>query len=209
MNDLKTDVVSFAKKLFGIEVPAYQERYIRKLEEMGKMTASEIRAKAFATERHTGQVRKYTGEPYICHPAALVEIVRVRPHTPEMIAAAWLHDTVEDTETTLAEIEEHFGDQVSILVEMLTDVSRPCDGNRAERKALDRKHTARASPEAQTIKLADLIHNSGDIVEFDPSFAKVYLAEKKLLLEVLTEGDHVLWERANIIVEEYNGWVCK
>lgn len=225
MIDLRTDVVAFAKKLFGIEIPAYHERYIRKLDRRGVMKEkkptglSELfdivelplwtgidmsdlktRAKDFATERHTGQTRKYTGEAYICHPAALVEIVRGITHTPEMIAAAWLHDTVEDTETTLEEIKEHFGDQVSVLVEMLTDVSRPFDGNRAARKALDREHTAKASPDAKTIKLADLIHNSTNIMEFDPAFAKIYLAEKKLLLEVLTEGDNVLWERANIVV---------
>ena len=164
------------------------------------MRSLEIGAKKFATERHTGQVRKYTGEPYICHPAAVVEIVRGMTHTPEMIAAAWLHDTVEDTETTLGEIKEYFGDQVSVLVEMLTDVSEPGDGNRATRKALDREHTAKASPDAKTIKLADLIHNTKSIVEFDPDFAKIYLAEKELLLKVLKEGDKTLWNRANDIV---------
>ncbi|MCK5601340.1 HD domain-containing protein [Candidatus Pacearchaeota archaeon] len=168
------------------------------------MSDLESRAKEFATKKHTGQTRKYTGEAYICHPAAVVDIVRGIAHTDEMIAAAWLHDTVEDTETTLTEIEEHFGDHVSMLVEMLTDVSRPFDGNRAARKALDRAHTAKASPDAKTIKLADLIHNSTNIMEFDPAFAKIYLAEKKLLLEILTEGDRDLWDRANIIVREFH-----
>jgi (p)ppGpp synthase/HD superfamily hydrolase len=137
----------------------------------------EEQAKAFATRNHAaiGQTRKYTGEPYINHPAAVVEIVRCVAHSPEMIAAAWLHDTVEDTHVTLADIHEEFGPKVATLVEMLTDVSEMSDGNRAIRKAIDRMHTAQASPQAQTIKLADLIDNSDSILAHDPQFARVYL----------------------------------
>jgi (p)ppGpp synthase/HD superfamily hydrolase len=163
----------------------------------------EEKAKQFATERHTvvNQVRKYSGEPYICHPAAVVEIVRSVPHTKEMLAAAWLHDTVEDTGTTIEEIRDTFGIQVSMFVEMLTDVSKRSDGNRKSRKEIDRQHTAKAMPPAKTIKLADLIDNSSSIIELDPSFAKVYLAEKALLLKELTEGDKTLWNKANDIVQ--------
>jgi len=162
----------------------------------------EQRARAFAESAHAGQVRKYTGEPYITHPAAVVELVRSVPHTPHMIAAAWLHDVVEDTPITLSIIEAAFGSKVSVLVEQLTDVSRPEDGNRKTRKAIDREHTARASPEAKTIKLADLIDNTRPIVERDPEFARVYLEEKRLLLEALTEGDPVLYAMANTITGE-------
>lgn len=156
----------------------------------------EQRAKDFATYHHGIIVhrRKYTGDPYITHPAAVVELVRSVPHTEAMICAAWLHDTVEDTQATLDEIDLVFGGTVAALVEMLTDVSRPGDGNRVVRKAIDREHTARASPAAKTIKLADLIDNTKSIAANDPKFAAVYLAEKALLLEVLTEGDAVLLE---------------
>ena len=162
----------------------------------------EDRAKAFAARHHqaVGQTRKYTGEPYINHPAAVVELVRSVPHTAEMIAAAWLHDTVEDTNATLDEVRTEFGAEVAELVEMLTDVSRPGDGNRARRKAIDREHTAKASPNAKTVKLADLIDNSRSIIARDPEFAKVYLEEKRLLLEVLKEGEQTLWAKANDIV---------
>lgn len=164
----------------------------------------EERAKNFATERHgaTNHIRKYTGEPYINHPAAVVELVRSVPHTEAMLAAAWLHDTVEDTGTTLSEIKDLFGIEVCAFVEMLTDVSKPEDGNRAERKALDREHTAKAMPPAKTIKLADLIDNSKSILERDPKFAKVYLREKALLLKILTEGDKTLWAKARAIIDE-------
>ena len=166
----------------------------------------EEKAKRFATDAHESieHVRKYTGDPYINHPAAVAEIVRRVPHTKEMIAAAWLHDTVEDTAATSDEIYEMFGHKVADMVEMLTDISKPEDGNRAKRKAIDRDHTALASPAAMTIKLADLIDNSSSILARDPKFAAVYLREKALLLKVLEKGDSTLWDRANNIMLNYN-----
>ncbi|MFA5352684.1 MAG: HD domain-containing protein [Thermodesulfovibrionales bacterium] len=157
------------------------------------------RARRFAEEAHSSinQRRKYTGAPYITHPEAVVRLVRTASHTEAMLAAAWLHDTVEDTPVTLADIERKFGSEVARLVEELTDVSRPEDGNRKTRKAIDQEHTAKASPEGQTIKLADLIDNTHSIVERDPGFAKVYLAEKVQLLEMLREGDPILWAIAS------------
>ena len=162
----------------------------------------EQRAKELATVSHFGQARKYTGEPYINHPTAVVEIVRSVWHTEEMLAAAWLHDVVEDCGVSISEIREEFGDDVASLVDWLTDVSKPSDGNRARRKHLDLLHTSSASPEAKTIKLADLIDNTSSIVKYDPDFAKVYLREKSLLLGVLLEGNPELWSRANEILSE-------
>ena len=159
------------------------------------------KARVFATAAHhaAGNARKYTGEPYINHPEAVVDIVSNVPHTPEMIAAAWLHDTVEDTGVSLDLIKFEFGEKVADLVCWLTDKSTREDGNRAARKAIDRLHIAKASPEAKTIKLADLLDNTASIIERDPGFAEVYMAEKAELLKVLTEGDKTLWDRANII----------
>lgn len=152
----------------------------------------------FATNKHQGQKRKYTGEDYIVHPLAVAKLVsQCQEATTNMIIASILHDTVEDCNVTLKEIEIRFGQRVSELVEMLTDVSKPEDGNRETRKRIDREHTAKAHSDAKTIKLADLIDNTKSIVEHAPDFAKVYLAEKRLLLEVLTTGDRRLWEMAN------------
>jgi (p)ppGpp synthase/HD superfamily hydrolase len=166
------------------------------------MSDLETRARDFATAAHArvGQKRKYTGEPYIRHPTAVAELVRGVPHTEEMLAAAWLHDTVEDTGVTFKEIEEEFGTKVAVLVEWLTDVSKPEDGNRKARKAKDREHIAQAPPEAKTVKLADLIDNGTSITALDPDFAKVYLAEKALLLPALREGDASLWAVARDFV---------
>lgn len=160
------------------------------------------RVKRFARYHHqaVNQRRKYTGDPYIVHPAAVVAIVRSVPHTPEMIAAAWLHDTVEDTQATLEEIERHFGSIVARLVRMLTNIAEPHHGNRATRVAMNITHTGGATAEAKTIKLADIIHNAQDIARFDPDFACVYLREKRLQLEVLREGDATLWRIADDLI---------
>jgi len=146
----------------------------------------------FATKAHGSQKRKYTGEPYIVHPIAVSEIVKTVPHTDEMVAAALLHDVVEDTPVTIKEIETKFGTKVAELVGWLTDISRPEDGNRKTRKSIDRSHSADAPAEAQTIKLADLIDNTKSIERYDPSFYKVYKQEKIALLDVLTKGDITL-----------------
>lgn len=162
----------------------------------------EDRARDFATHWHASidQRRKYTNEPYIAHPAAVAELVRGVPHTEEMLAAAWLHDTVEDTPCTIGDVEAEFGLGVAELVEQLTDVSHPKDGNREHHKTIDREHSARASAGAKTVKLADLIDNSRTILTLDPDFAKVYLHEKERLLLVLTEGDPTLHAMATQIV---------
>ena len=160
------------------------------------------RARVFATAAHAavGQVRKYTFEPYIVHPTEVASIVASVPHTNEMLAAAYLHDTVEDTGVSIVDIQVEFGNEVASLVGWLTDVSTPEQGNRAVRKAIDREHTAMAPAAAQTVKLADLIANSRSILAHDPAFAKVYLEEKRMLLEVLTRGDATLMAEARRIV---------
>lgn len=158
------------------------------------------KAQVFAIAAHSavGQRRKYTGEPYYVHPAEVARIVAGVPgSTPEMVAAAWLHDVVEDTGCTFTDIHMNFGIDVATLVGWLTDVSRTEDGNRAHRKALDREHTAAAPAEAQTVKLADLISNSRSIMAHDPEFARTYLAEKRLLLAVMTKGDPELYAEAS------------
>lgn len=167
------------------------------------LSPSERNAKRFATQAHSKQVRKYTGDPYIIHPAEVAELVRSIPHTETMLMAAWLHDTVEDTEVSLSDIERIFGPEVALLLESLTDVSRKEDGNRARRKEIDLEHTSRACPDAKTVKLADLISNSRSIVEYDPDFAKVYMREKSRLLDILQEGDKTLYAQARKIVDNY------
>ena len=158
------------------------------------------KARVFATAAHAAvaQKRKYTGEPYIVHPAEVVSILRGRDFvTDEMLAAAWLHDVVEDTNVTPLDIDEMFGREVALLVMYLTD-SPHSVGNRARRKEIDTRRLADAPAEAQSIKLADIISNTSSIVQHDPDFAKVYLKEKADLLEVLTKADARLMEMARL-----------
>lgn len=79
---------------------------------------------------------------------------------------------------------------------MVTDVSKPSDGNRATRKAIDRRHLSEASSEGKAIKLADTIDNTSDIVQNDPEFAVVYLQEKRLLVPALSDSHSKLYEQA-------------
>lgn len=164
----------------------------------GKVTLA--RAVSFCIAAHcaVGQKRKYTGEDYHHHPLEVATLVMEHAlhWNTAMLVAAVLHDVVEDTQVPLSVIESQFGPEVAALVEQLTDVSKPEDGNRAARKAIDRAHTAKASHQAKTIKLADLISNTRTIVARDPEFAPVYLAEKRQLLEVLKEGDPELYKMA-------------
>jgi (p)ppGpp synthase/HD superfamily hydrolase len=163
-------------------------------------------ARQFAAEAHASinHKRKYTGDDYIVHPAEVASIVASRPHTSEMLAAAWLHDTVEDVPWVKIEtIRDRFGPKVAALVSDLTDVSQLNQGNRLARKAIDRAHTAAASNDAKTVKLADLISNTRSIVQHDPAFAVVYMKEKRLLLEVLVGGDPVLYNIAKKLNDDY------
>ena len=161
------------------------------------------RAIEFATQAHAGQTRKYTGEPYVNHPIEVMKLVSMVTDDPEVLAAAVLHDVVEDTPATIMNIRIGFTPRVAALVDDLTDVSKPEDGNRATRKELDRQHTAKASPDAKTVKLADLISNGKSIIKDDPNFAKVFMKEKAALLEVLTEGDAILFKEASDMVASY------
>ncbi len=156
------------------------------------------RARDYGTRAHQriDQQRKYTKQPYDVHLKAVSQLLAEVIDDPAVIAAAWLHDTVEDTEATLEDIRNEFGDHVARLVGELTDVSKPSDGNRAVRKAIDRAHLAGASPEAKSVKLADLIDNCRDICTHDKGFCRIYLGEMAALLGVLGDGDPLLLERA-------------
>lgn len=161
-------------------------------------------ARAFAIGAHNGikQVRKYTHEPYWKHPEAVVEIVKTVPHTDSMLAAAWLHDVVEDTPITLNHIKYHFGDIVAAYVDWLTD--KDIGRNRKERKANEVIRLAKAPVEVKTIKLADLIHNTESIVAHDPDFARVYIREKAAMVRgALFDGNPMLVNRALTMIANY------
>ena len=128
-----------------------------------------LRAAAFAAERHRDQRRKgKDASPYINHPLALAYLLAhdCGERDATLLAAALLHDTVEDTGTTFAEIERSFGRDVSAIVREVTDdKALP----RAERKRLQVEHAAHISRHAKLVKLADKICNLRDLSASPPA----------------------------------------
>ncbi|MEO1086062.1 MAG: HD domain-containing protein [Acidobacteriota bacterium] len=128
-----------------------------------------VRALAFAAGKHRHQRRKdECGSPYINHPIELLDVLVTEGGVsdPAVLAAALLHDTVEDTETSSAELEAHFGEHIAGIVREVTDDrSLP----KAERKRLQVEHAPHASREAQLVKLADKICNVRDILASPPA----------------------------------------
>ena len=146
------------------------------------------KAKLFATAAHgaIGQIRKYTGEPYVTHPIRVMNLVSTVVQDERVLAAALLHDVIEDTAIT----KEDIAVDVADMVVALSDPPKVEGGpNRKARKAQDRVRLANAPADVQTVKVADMIDNTESIVAHDPKFAKLYLEEKRLLLEVLTNAN--------------------
>lgn len=163
------------------------------------------KAGAFAHAAHGAirQKRKYTGDDYIVHPAAVASLCATYTDSPIIIAAAWLHDVIEDCNITFGLLQHHFGSDVARIVLECSDMQTAADGNRETRKARALAYACDISPEAKTVKLADLIDNTVDITRHDPKFAKVYMPEKRRLLHALAGGQTDLWVRAAKQVEAY------
>src|SRR5262245_39027873 len=150
------------------------------------------RAKVLAHEAHDSikQIRKYTGEPYWVHTDEVAALVQSIETSEEGVAAAHLHDVLEDVfpvdnHYSLELIQNQFGPVVAQLVfELTAQFTRENFPllSRAQRKEGERQRLSKASVLAKTIKLADIISNTSDIVQHDAEFAVTYLKEKELLL---------------------------
>ncbi|GAB3599253.1 RelA/SpoT family protein [Microbacterium tumbae] len=118
------------------------------------------RAYAVAKEKHAGQKRQ-SGEPYITHPLAVAQILAELGLGPRAIAAALLHDTVEDTGYALSELTEAFGDEVAMLVDGVTKLDKVKYGESAQAETV-RKMIVAMSKDIRVllIKLADRLHNA-------------------------------------------------
>lgn len=127
-----------------------------------------LAAASFAAEKHAQQKRKgENGEPYFNHLLEVAELIAASsPNLDvELMMAAFLHDTVEDTGVALQELEQRFGKDVAALVaEVTDDKSLP----KETRKQLQVEHTPEKSSRAQTLKLADKISNLRAIISSPP-----------------------------------------
>ena len=136
-----------------------------------------LKALEFAALKHRDQRRKDAlASPYINHPIALANVLSREGGVtdPVVLAAALLHDTVEDTETTPAELRAAFGERIAGIVAEVTDDK---DLPKAERKRLQIEHAAAISREAKLVKLADKICNVRDVADHPP--AKWDLARRR------------------------------
>lgn len=145
----------------------------------------------FAKEAHAGQVRKFSNEPYINHPARVALMATEHGLGHAQIATALLHDVVEDCDVTLDEICERFGSDVARNVWGLTNYEARNGGpddtmNRAGRKAADRSWLAAMAPGVKSLKFLDMIDNILDRPSTD-SFMDVILEELRLLALAMTE----------------------
>jgi len=131
-------------------------------------TAELLEALAFAAYKHRNQRRKDAeASPYINHPIALARVLAVEGYVddPKTIVAAILHDTVEDTETTLDELRLHFGEEIADVVAEVTDDKSL---TKEQRKALQVEHAPTLSRRAKLVKLADKICNLRDVATAPP-----------------------------------------
>jgi (p)ppGpp synthase/HD superfamily hydrolase len=163
----------------------------------------------FASAAHgaTGQVRKYTGLPYISHlvnVAMLVNsVTQDRRDNVALVSGALLHDVREDTAITSKELQNFFGQQITSLVESVTNPSVQFpELPRYERKKMDREALIGKGYATHTLKLADVIDNGLTVVHFDPEYAKTSVAEAHLLIDLLTDGDNRLRRIAYQITED-------
>ncbi len=118
------------------------------------------RAYATAEEAHRGQMRR-SGDPYITHPVAVATILADLGMTPPTLAAALLHDTVEDTDYSLERLKEDFGEEIAGLVDGVTKLDRVSYGDAAQAETV-RKMVVAMSRDIRVlvIKLADRLHNA-------------------------------------------------
>lgn len=177
------------------------------------MDAIEILEKviAFTDKAHGAQTRKYTPDRYIVHPVRVMKIVKEHNREVPVLAAAVMHDILEDTPVQKDEIRDFLrtimgeadAERTVQLVVELTDVYIKANYpqyNRRKRKDMEVERMAGTSPAAQTIKYADIIDNCREIVQHDASFARVFLRECHNLLKKMRSGDPELYRKAQELV---------
>lgn len=135
---------------------------VKRLRDSNKESEVGVVERAFVTAEtaHRGQLRK-SGDPYITHPVAVAEILVEFGLDPATIAAALLHDTVEDTSYSIEKLRSDFGDEVASLVEGVTKLDRLTYGPTAEAETVRKMVVAMAKDiRVLVIKLADRLHNA-------------------------------------------------
>mgnify|MGYP000477619049 CR=1 len=158
----------------------------------------------YASIAHHGTYRKFpkdTKRPYIVHPVGVARLVASVTDDESIIAAALLHDVVEDCDGyTIDRIKNDFNENIALLVYRVSKASVLEDGNRAVRKAIDAEHYAGGDERSQTIKVADMCNNLSDLEHADSGFIKLYSKEQEDLLEKLVLADENLRNIASVLL---------
>jgi PAS domain S-box-containing protein len=137
------------------------------------------------------------------HLKSVAQIVSSVSQDANMIAAAWLHDILEDTGVTINEVERRFGTTIAGIVDELTLLSHGASGSRAVRLALAKEHLADVSAGAKTVALADIIDTSRYLYKNRLAALTEYAAEAKELAHVLEGGNERLVGRLRRDLERY------
>ncbi|MFY9607690.1 MAG: bifunctional (p)ppGpp synthetase/guanosine-3',5'-bis(diphosphate) 3'-pyrophosphohydrolase [Blastocatellia bacterium] len=139
------------------------------------------RAYLFSARQHRGQIRK-SGEPYLVHPLEVANILAELKLDPICVATGLLHDIVEDTETSVEDIEEYFGKEIAHLVDGLTKISKLDHASYEERQALNMRKMLLAMVDdvrVVLVKLADRLHNMRTL-EYLPGEKRRRIAQETL-----------------------------
>ncbi|WP_276503449.1 HD domain-containing protein [Terrimonas pollutisoli] len=169
--------------------------------------------KEFAAKAHEGQWRKFADEPYIKHPVRVMNICQRYSQKMSIPAAALLHDVLEDTTVTQAELNQFLhsvmdnltASETMKLVGDMTDIytkQQYLQWNRRKRKAMEVERMQKTSPDAQTIKYADIIDDCLDLNNAEPDFARLFLFECRALLKAMIDGNNELRQIAIKTVDE-------
>jgi len=154
------------------------------------------KAAGFAKKAHAGVFRMGSGEPYFEHVERVAKTLAALGFPDHVIAAAYLHDVVEDAGVSPEALAKEFGPDVAALVAEVTNPVLPImHGNRAWRKAKEVEHLAKASYYGASLKLADMIDNSSNVRTNAPKFAKAYLPVLAAKLAVLGHGHPDLYAK--------------
>ncbi|MGL5509671.1 MAG: RelA/SpoT family protein [Microcoleaceae cyanobacterium] len=135
----------------------------------------------FANDLHRGQYRK-SGEPYICHPVAVAGLLKYLGGDSAMIAAGFLHDIVEDTETTVEDLQRLFGNEVALLVEGVTKLSKFNFSSKTEQQAENFRRMFLAMAQdirVIVVKLADRLHNMRTLDHLAPEKRRAIALETR------------------------------
>lgn len=170
-------------------------------ENMDTQTPIVASAKQFAAEVYKDLVRNNTEKTYLfVHAEEVAALVEHAGGSPEQIAAAWLHDVVEDTPVTLEEIRERFGDVIAVIVDGLTDPPEYKGMQLLERKTLQAKRVAGKCRSVMLVKIADQISNTRLVtrdppVKWEPIMSVWYVEGARRIVEQC-RGTNVFLENA-------------